>query len=294
VEPGFLPQPCHNFYCRIYFSFAYSAFAAMTKSLERAAPYQTCAQKEMAAQRKAATRFISRRSGTLPNSKRPAPQYTSAHIGHRPRRAPENMSPPGNTIGLPLPQSPTSAHLESAGWGVHLRGTQSSTPLPLFSRLASLPTALARGLFGIPFEFIPKGCDAASDKRMSLAFKVLKCIPMVILLPCKTGAPVVELIPPPAQWGTGKRAVIYTRISTGEQHAETQLYDLRELAEQRRFEIIQEYTDTISAPKSKGPGLEQLLSDARRHRFDVVTLWKDGDPDIPLLKHANTEYAKLQ
>jgi DNA invertase Pin-like site-specific DNA recombinase len=73
-----------------------------------------------------------------------------------------------------------------------------------------------------------------------------------------------------AKAGSGKRAVIYTRISTGDQHAETQLYDLRELAKHRRYEIVQEYTDTISGAKAKRPGLDQLLADARRHRFDVV------------------------
>jgi DNA invertase Pin-like site-specific DNA recombinase len=70
--------------------------------------------------------------------------------------------------------------------------------------------------------------------------------------------------------GFGKRAVLYTRISTGDQHAETQLYDLREMAKQRRYEIVHEYTDTISGSKSKRPGLDQFLRDARRHRFDVV------------------------
>jgi DNA invertase Pin-like site-specific DNA recombinase len=81
-------------------------------------------------------------------------------------------------------------------------------------------------------------------------------------VPPKTGIP-AKVVP-------GKRAVIYTRVSTGDQHAETQLYDLRELAKQRRYEIIHEYTDTISGAKSKRPGLDQLLADARRHRFDVV------------------------
>src|SRR6266404_5234963 len=70
--------------------------------------------------------------------------------------------------------------------------------------------------------------------------------------------------------GSGKRAVLYTRVSTGDQHPETQLYDLRELAKQRRYEIVREYTDTISGAKSKRPGLDQLLADGRRHRFDVV------------------------
>src|SRR5258708_33727927 len=70
--------------------------------------------------------------------------------------------------------------------------------------------------------------------------------------------------------GSGKRAILYTRVSTGDQHAETQLYDLRELAKQRRYEIVYEYTDTISGAKSKRPGVGQLLADARRNRFDVV------------------------
>jgi DNA invertase Pin-like site-specific DNA recombinase len=67
-----------------------------------------------------------------------------------------------------------------------------------------------------------------------------------------------------------KRAALYCRISTGDQHLETQLLDLRELAKQRGLEIVREYTDVISGAKSKRPGLDQLMADARRHRFDVL------------------------
>jgi DNA invertase Pin-like site-specific DNA recombinase len=67
-----------------------------------------------------------------------------------------------------------------------------------------------------------------------------------------------------------KRAVLYCRISTGDQHLETQLLDLREMAKQRGCEIVHEYTDVISGSKAKRPGLDQLMSDARRHRFDIV------------------------
>jgi DNA invertase Pin-like site-specific DNA recombinase len=67
-----------------------------------------------------------------------------------------------------------------------------------------------------------------------------------------------------------KRAVLYARVSTGDQHPETQLYDLRTVAKQRGFEIASEYTDVISGAKSKRPGLDRLLSDARRGQFDVV------------------------
>jgi DNA invertase Pin-like site-specific DNA recombinase len=84
-------------------------------------------------------------------------------------------------------------------------------------------------------------------------------------LPC--ARPKTELL---GKSSPAKRAAIYTRVSCGDQHPETQLYDLRELAKQRRYEIVHEYTDTISGAKSKRPGLDQLLADAGRHRFDVV------------------------
>ncbi len=67
-----------------------------------------------------------------------------------------------------------------------------------------------------------------------------------------------------------QRAVIYCRVSTGDQHLETQLLDLREMAKQRGLEVVREYSDVISGAKAKRPGLDQLMSDARRHRFDVV------------------------
>ncbi|MGC1833652.1 MAG: recombinase family protein, partial [Candidatus Acidiferrales bacterium] len=67
-----------------------------------------------------------------------------------------------------------------------------------------------------------------------------------------------------------KRAAIYARVSTGEQHLETQLLDLREMAKLRGCEIVHEYTDIISGSKAKRPGLDQMMADARRHRFDIV------------------------
>jgi DNA invertase Pin-like site-specific DNA recombinase len=67
-----------------------------------------------------------------------------------------------------------------------------------------------------------------------------------------------------------KRAAIYARVSTGDQHLETQLLDLRKMAKLRGCAIVHEYTDIISGSRAKRPGLDQLLADARRHRFDVV------------------------
>jgi len=70
-----------------------------------------------------------------------------------------------------------------------------------------------------------------------------------------------------------KRAVLYTRVSSIDQHPETQLCDLRPLAAARGYEIVGEYTDTISGSKAKRPGLDRLMADARRGRFDVVLVW---------------------
>jgi DNA invertase Pin-like site-specific DNA recombinase len=67
-----------------------------------------------------------------------------------------------------------------------------------------------------------------------------------------------------------KKAALYCRVSTGDQHVRTQLLDLRELAKQRGYEVVREYTDVISGAKSKRPGLDQLMADARRHHFDIL------------------------
>ena len=70
-----------------------------------------------------------------------------------------------------------------------------------------------------------------------------------------------------------KRAALYMRVSSVDQHPETQLHDLRQMAAQRGFEIVEEYTDRISGVKAKRPGLGQLMRDARHGKFDIVLVW---------------------
>src|ERR1700675_3702795 len=68
-----------------------------------------------------------------------------------------------------------------------------------------------------------------------------------------------------------KKAAIYARVSTPDQHVETQLYDLRKLAAQRGFEVSREYCDRgISGTKARRPGLDAMMADARRGEFSVV------------------------
>jgi len=70
-----------------------------------------------------------------------------------------------------------------------------------------------------------------------------------------------------------KHAALYMRVSTVDQHPETQLHDLRQMAGQRGFEIVHEYTDRISGAKAKRPGLDAMMADGRRGKFDVVLVW---------------------
>jgi len=70
-----------------------------------------------------------------------------------------------------------------------------------------------------------------------------------------------------------KRVALYVRVSGLDQHPETQLLDLRQMAAQRGYEIVQEYTDRIGGAKARRPGLDELMRDARRKHFDLVLVW---------------------
>ena len=68
-----------------------------------------------------------------------------------------------------------------------------------------------------------------------------------------------------------KKAAIYVRVSTADQHVESQLYDLRQFAQERGLEILKEYADRgVSGTKARRPGLDALMSDARQRKFTVV------------------------
>jgi DNA invertase Pin-like site-specific DNA recombinase len=71
-----------------------------------------------------------------------------------------------------------------------------------------------------------------------------------------------------------KRAALYCRVSTLDQHPETQLHDLRQFAAQRGLQIVQEYIDHgICGAKARRPALDKMMDDARRHKFDVLMVW---------------------
>src|ERR1700730_1929812 len=67
---------------------------------------------------------------------------------------------------------------------------------------------------------------------------------------------------------------IYTRISTHDQSSDGQRYEQEEYPKQRNWQVTGNYADTISGVKSSRPALDQLLSDARKRKFDCVLVWR--------------------
>src|SRR5262249_6076813 len=73
-----------------------------------------------------------------------------------------------------------------------------------------------------------------------------------------------------------KRAAIYVRVSTDKQTVENQIRELRQIADRRGWEVVEEYHDaSISGAKGRDqrPGLDRMLKDASRRRFDIVMAW---------------------
>jgi DNA invertase Pin-like site-specific DNA recombinase len=73
-----------------------------------------------------------------------------------------------------------------------------------------------------------------------------------------------------------KRAALYVRVSTDGQSTDNQRLALETVAAQRGWTVVSSYDDNgISGARGrdKRPGLDKLLRDATRARFDVVMAW---------------------
>jgi len=75
-----------------------------------------------------------------------------------------------------------------------------------------------------------------------------------------------------------KRVAIYARVSTKDQSTEMQLNDLERYSKERGlnvFNVFNVYKDNgVSGTKHTRPGLNQLMNDARKRRFDIVLVWR--------------------
>ena len=71
-----------------------------------------------------------------------------------------------------------------------------------------------------------------------------------------------------------KRAALYVRVSTGEQHTEMQERALGEYVQRRGWLQHKIYRDKRTGATANRPGLDELLKDCRRRSIDVVVVWK--------------------
>ena len=74
-----------------------------------------------------------------------------------------------------------------------------------------------------------------------------------------------------------RRVGLYGRVSTAghAQDVDLQMEELRQVAAQRGWTIINEYVDEgISGSKESRPGLDQMMEDARAGKLNVVAVWK--------------------
>jgi len=73
-----------------------------------------------------------------------------------------------------------------------------------------------------------------------------------------------------------KRAALYVRVSTDAQTVENQIRELRQVAGRRGWDVVEVYSDAgISGAKGRNgrPGLDSMLKDASRRKFDIVMAW---------------------
>jgi DNA invertase Pin-like site-specific DNA recombinase len=73
-----------------------------------------------------------------------------------------------------------------------------------------------------------------------------------------------------------KRAALYLRVSTDGQTVDNQRLALEAVCDQRGWEVVEVYADNgVSGAKGRNqrPGLDALLKDASRGRFNVVLAW---------------------
>ena len=70
------------------------------------------------------------------------------------------------------------------------------------------------------------------------------------------------------------KVAIYVRVSTKKQDETNKLPRLREISNNRGFEVYREYSDEASGRDANRPGWKELMQDASEHRFDAILVTK--------------------
>lgn len=70
-----------------------------------------------------------------------------------------------------------------------------------------------------------------------------------------------------------KRAVIYARVSTGEQNLDNQIDKLKIMQSLQNYTLVHTYVDITSGGSANRPDFQQMLEDARMRKFDIILVW---------------------
>lgn len=70
-----------------------------------------------------------------------------------------------------------------------------------------------------------------------------------------------------------KKAAIYARVSTEDQHLANQIDQLKSLALLQNNKIVEIYKEKVSGGNTKRPAFQRMLDDARLKKFNLVYVW---------------------
>jgi eukaryotic-like serine/threonine-protein kinase len=100
-----------------------------------------------------------------------------------------------------------------------------------------------------------------------------------------------------AEWGGNAglspiylRGQAYLQMGAGRQAAT----EFQKIVDRRGVALFSPYHALARLGLAHGYFLQGDMANARKGYDEFFTLWKDADPDIPILKEAKAEYAKLQ
>jgi DNA invertase Pin-like site-specific DNA recombinase len=71
-----------------------------------------------------------------------------------------------------------------------------------------------------------------------------------------------------------RKVAIYLRVSTQDQQTHMQRKDILEFVRKRGWKVFQIYDEKRSGFTDRRPEYQQMMSDARRRRFDILVTWR--------------------
>jgi putative DNA-invertase from lambdoid prophage Rac len=70
-----------------------------------------------------------------------------------------------------------------------------------------------------------------------------------------------------------RKCAIYSRVSTEEQYPENQIRQLKNYCFKQDFNVTKIYVDKFSGRVTNRPHFQEMLKDARLHKFDILLVW---------------------